>query len=233
MLRSCISTLIDQIPIRMQVVFQKITNLLIGQNLGILPNIRAVLGDNPGLWCWPTRMKGDGLRYSISGGSGKWIIFYRDSEEIRASVVLFLIALRIKSPDTTDNEHVWPPHDPYAQEHEEAISITDRLKSSSPWTYGNGQFNPELTPSNRSRRLKHRSNGSRVPPYHASYSQIVEEDIDDSELESESSSIPEQDFSPHIRRGSEGYEVRTIDREEILRRYVASRGDEATRIHSD
>lgn len=31
------------------------------------------------------------------------------------------------------------------------------------------------------------------------------------------------------RRGSEGYEVQSIDREEILRRYIETRGEEAGR----
>lgn len=33
------------------------------------------------------------------------------------------------------------------------------------------------------------------------------------------------------RRGSEGYEVRPVDREEILRRYIESRGEEAGRYN--
>ena len=32
-----------------------------------------------------------------------------------------------------------------------------------------------------------------------------------------------------VRRGSEGYEIRPVDREEILRRYILSRGSEAGR----
>ena len=33
-----------------------------------------------------------------------------------------------------------------------------------------------------------------------------------------------------MRRGSEGYEVRPVDREEILKRYIMSRGEEAGRF---
>ena len=31
---------------------------------------------------------------------------------------------------------------------------------------------------------------------------------------------------PKVRRGSEGYEIRPVDKEEILRRYILSRGQE-------
>jgi len=41
-------------------------------------NIRAVLGDNPLLWCWPQPMRGDGLRFEVADGTGKWIEFHRD-----------------------------------------------------------------------------------------------------------------------------------------------------------
>ena len=130
----------------------------------------------------------------------------------------------------------WPPQDPYAYEHEEATSLGQRLNSSSPFTYGDGQFNPELVPSNRESRLKRRGVGSRVPPYHPSYRQREDDDEEDSEHSvslSGSDSEAEPVLGPHIRRGSEGFEVKPIDREEILRRYIATRGEEALRSRDE
>jgi hypothetical protein len=50
------------------------------QTLGLFANIRAVLGDNPLLWCWPNTIKGDGLRFPVSGG-GKWVSFSHGSND--------------------------------------------------------------------------------------------------------------------------------------------------------
>lgn len=41
-------------------------------------NIRAVLGDNPFLWCWPQPMRGSGLKFPVAEGTGKWIEFRRE-----------------------------------------------------------------------------------------------------------------------------------------------------------
>jgi len=158
------------------------------------------------LWCWPNTVKGDGLRFPVSGG------------------------------DDTMAAHSWPPEDPYAHEHEESISLSQRLNSSSPFTYGDDQFNPELTPSNRASRLKRRGIGARVPPYHPSYRQVEEEEENESEhsdLGSESDFEVDPDLGPRVRRGSEGFEVKQIDREEILRRYIATRGEDALRTRDD
>jgi len=189
----------------------KIEEIKFPYTLGVFTNIGAVLGDNPLLWCWPSKMRGDGLRFPVSGGD--------DPDNISQS---------------------WPPQDPYAREHEEAISqsLSERLNTSSPFTYGDGQFNPELIPSNRTSRLKRRGVGSRVPPYHPSYRQPEEPESEPSELESdidsgESDSMAEAGLGPRVRRGSEGLEVKTIDREEILRRYISTRGEEALRSRED
>ena len=55
------------------------------------------------------------------------------------------------------------------------------------------------------------------------------EDIED--FESTSSSDYEGGSGHRIRRGSEGYEIKTVDRDEILRRYVTSRGEDAGRYN--
>jgi hypothetical protein len=41
-------------------------------NLGVLANIKSVLGDNPLKWCWPANGNGDGLWYETSPQVGKW-----------------------------------------------------------------------------------------------------------------------------------------------------------------
>ncbi|GAA6052390.1 hypothetical protein JCM3770_000219 [Rhodotorula araucariae] len=38
-------------------------------HLGYLANVRAILGRNPLLWCWPQRAPGDGLSYPIAAGT--------------------------------------------------------------------------------------------------------------------------------------------------------------------
>ncbi|BGP38603.1 Palmitoyltransferase [Rhodotorula kratochvilovae] len=40
-------------------------------HLGYLSNIRAVLGRNPLLWCWPQRAVGDGLSYPVAAGTAE------------------------------------------------------------------------------------------------------------------------------------------------------------------
>ena len=118
-----------------------------------------------------------------------------------------------------------------------------------PWTYGNGSFNPDLYsgPLNRGLRERRGSPTSRqrhtnpylgedmdgthaVPPYHPGYDESQpshahfsrppyadeDEDEDDHYYEDR----PQR--RRFIRRGSEGYEVRTIDREEMMKQYVES-----------
>ena len=43
------------------------------QNLGMRRNIESVLGPDPLLWCWPTVPPGNGLKYPLADGEGKWI----------------------------------------------------------------------------------------------------------------------------------------------------------------
>ena len=114
-----------------------------------------------------------------------------------------------------------------------------------PWTYGNGSFNPELHPGSLDSGLRERreSSASRqrrtipypdgiyaVPPYHPDYDELQlshghfsrppyadeDEDEDDHYYEDR------PQHREFIRRGSEGYEVRPIDREEMMRQYVES-----------
>jgi len=118
----------------------------------------------------------------------------------------------------------WPPQDPYySSAHTEPAH--DFSQDTSPWTYGNG-VNPNLEPSNTHRRGHAHSN---VPPYHPAYNQ---EGATQRHF-SQSSRSSSGSFDEHriIRRGSEGWEVKQIDREEVLRRYIESRGEEVGRYN--
>ena len=130
----------------------------------------------------------------------------------------------------------WPPQDP--EQHEP--NNYDHLQSSSPWTYGHDALNPALEPTSSSRRrFISKSHDSRiphdkVPPYHPDYDRgekyQPESHADDSSL---SSSDVEDDVplgviqngeSRRVRRGSEGYEMQAVSREQMLRQYLESVG---------
>lgn len=139
--------------------------------------------------------------------------------------------------------NAWPPQDPY-NEPDYTGPAHDFSKDDSPWTYGNG-VNPSLEPSNAYRRAQKPLDWSNVPPYHPAYR--PPEARDDSGDERQRSSTPSQGSlssaeyddpdddamkpwdGPRVRRGSEGFEVLEQSREEILRRYIESRGEEVGR----
>ncbi|KAF8445635.1 zf-DHHC-domain-containing protein [Boletus edulis BED1] len=106
----------------------------------------------------------------------------------------------------------WPPRDP-ALEHQKPFKLPD-----SPWTYENGDFNPALRPSNaRPRSIDGRSSTraytSALPPYHP--------DFEHDAYPAETDTDPEEGYGGlRVRRGSEGFEVRPIDREELLEEYI-------------
>jgi len=111
-------------------------------------------------------------------------------------------------------------------------SIIDKM---SPWTYNNDSFNPNLQPSNsQSRKRKGISipGASSLPPYHPDYKQEDQGVYSPGDHESDESP-DEQGSAPsgqlHIRRGSEGYEIRPEAREEMLRRYLTELGEEPGR----
>jgi palmitoyltransferase ZDHHC6 len=114
----------------------------------------------------------------------------------------------------------WPPTDPTAYNNHTFSLPSD------PWTYENGSLNPDLQPSNSS-RLRERSSTSRragatssVPPYHPDFDEqsADEGQFPDSESQDDYWNGPTP--SRLVRRGSEGYEVRPINREDMLRMYV-------------
>jgi len=139
-------------------------------------------------------------------------------------------------------QQAWPPSDPTEK-------YGEWTQPDSPWTYDNDGPNPILIPSNsqlRSRKRGRRgANGdggvSAVPPYHPDYEPAQrwqddddgaydhhdKDDDDDDEAEGERfAEYEHQRRTAHVRRGSEGYEVRSIDREQLLTEYITSRGQE-------
>ena len=137
-------------------------------------------------------------------------------------------------------QEAWPPRDPAEQQYE-------WTQPASPWTYSNDGPNPALVPSNANSaqqlRARKRSAGagvSAVPPYHPDYEPPAEEwedgegdydyDGDDNDDDDGGERFAEYERGmARVRRGSEGYEVRPIDREQLLAEYIASRGQEAGR----
>jgi palmitoyltransferase ZDHHC6 len=183
----------------------KIREVKFPYNLGRRRNIESVMGIDPFLWCWPTRTPGNGLRYELSEG-----------EELE-----------------DDEDRVWPPDDPTRPYFEEAAG--EFKLPDSPWTFENGDVNPDLQPYNIERRQasithrrKKRNGYSSLPPYHPDYQGSGAE----SEGESiESSEDGDYHSNGRPRRGSEGIEIKPVDRDEMLRRYLAEIGETPGRYH--
>lgn len=125
-----------------------------------------------------------------------------------------------------------PPADPNRSEGKFVLP-------SSPWTYGNESFNPNLEPSNDQLRpsasgsIKRRHGASAVPPYHPDYDDTALTDSsDDSSDEVALSAYTQARWGQHVRRGSEGYEVKAINREEVFRQHVESQLGVPGRYHT-
>ena len=131
-----------------------------------------------------------------------------------------------------ERQQVWPPPDPTEYN-------SGWTQPASPWTYENDGPNPALTPSNSSSaqhlrsRKRDAAEFSTVPPYHPDYDESaqheygggeVDYDYDDGERFAEYEKVRQR--MPFVRRGSEGYEVRPIDREQLLAEYIADRAQE-------
>ena len=180
-------------------------------------NIEAVLGYNPLLWCWPRPPLGSGLKYDLTENEGV-------SQH-------FLTLTHSDSPLAGE---------PCPLELETSSPCQD-LQSASPWTYQDEGFNPALQPSSAARRQassvasKRRScipegdDSSHVPPYHPEYDQGNENALDDDDDDDESSDDGSSYGRAHVRRGSEGYEVRSINRENLLQRYLEDLGEKPGR----
>jgi len=87
------------------------------------------------------------------------------------------------------------------------------------------------------RSRKRRSDISAVPPYHPDYEPPAAEDFQDESDEDGRYHGDDDDGerfteyergrrAAHVRHGSEGYEVRTIDREQLLAEYIENRAQE-------
>ena len=64
---------IDQVPLRKLhplLAWRDFLTLL--QHLGTRRNIESVLGPRPLFWCLPTVTPGNGLKYPLADGDGKW-----------------------------------------------------------------------------------------------------------------------------------------------------------------
>lgn len=136
----------------------------------------------------------------------------------RFSLGLHYFLLLTQSADSNYGAQ-WPPEDPVAYNDDHTFTLP-----ADPWTYGNGTLNPNLQPSDSSRL---RERGSRkgeptfaLPPYHPDYKEPA---TDDEGSHGSDDGYWDQPAPPPrlVRRGSEGYEVRPVDREELLRIYVA------------
>lgn len=143
----------------------------------------------------------------------------------------------------------WPPKDPNA--HAALADDDDHVLQipSNPWTYENGDLNPNLQPPSARRRvsgmMKRRtgrsSNGnaiSAVPPYHPDYRPPGDDEGFSDSPPSVATSYEDEDEHPDqprkrklVRRGSEGFEVQAIDREAMLRQHVVNQVTEPGRYN--
>lgn len=120
-------------------------------------------------------------------------------------------------------QQVWPPDDPvqpYFEEPEGEFKLSE-----SPWTFENEGVNPDLQPYNtklredsvtRRRKSRKAAGYSSLPPYHPDY----QGSEGGQSSESESSDDGKYNDSGRVRRGSEGYEFKPTDREDMLRQYL-------------
>ena len=102
----------------------------------------------------------------------------------------------------------------------------------SPWTYENGSVNPYLQPSNTRRRQPARKGPfSAVPPYHPDYQEPEAVVPNDPASSSEDEYDGKVGRGVRVRRGSEGFEVKPVNREEMLQRFIEGRTHEPGRYN--
>jgi hypothetical protein len=132
---------------------------------------------------------------------------------------------------TTADAGSWPPRDPNFRHLDPDQDEEELVLPSSPWTYDNNSLNPDLTPSNSHlpARSRKRIRRAAVPPYHPDH------DDDSRSFASHQSSSDETDSEdfrgPLVRRGSEGYEVKSVGRDELLRQWIKNQVSKAGRYH--
>ncbi|KAF7968127.1 hypothetical protein HWV62_20122 [Athelia sp. TMB] len=120
---------------------------------------------------------------------------------------------------------------------------TSIVLAESPWTYSDGALNPNLRPTSaamrRARKARARADGpvSNLPPYHPDYHADDDDAVSSSNSAGSSEDYYEQPGpvlriqAGRVRRGSEGYEVRPINREEMLTRFIAEQVGEEGRYN--
>ncbi|KAH7105036.1 zf-DHHC-domain-containing protein [Auriculariales sp. MPI-PUGE-AT-0066] len=138
------------------------------------------------------------------------------TEQVQGSGVRFFVSDGVE--DTVQD--VWPPVDPSRRQIDYGASDDDapvKLPESGPWTYGEGSFNPTLKPSSQELRQR-----SRYPPYHPMYGKEAGSDAGDDSSSDDVSDHEEVGLRRRVRRGSEGFEVRQISRDDMLRPYLPS-----------
>ncbi|KAJ6609380.1 DHHC palmitoyltransferase-domain-containing protein [Mycena sp. CBHHK59/15] len=161
-------------------------------SIGRRRNIESILGENPWLWCWPITTPGNGLKFKLTEG------------------------------DDSDPPEVWPPQDPAAMHYGDPDK--EFVLPDSPWTYENGSVNPALQPSNSAvprRRSRNTNGASALPPYHPDYQAGADIPNDHNSTDEEGDYHRYTDGGKtRVRRGSEGYEIRPVGREDMLARYL-------------
>lgn len=140
-------------------------------------------------------------------------------------------------PDAED----WPPKDPGARPLPEVDPNYVFTLPESPWTYDTGNLNPNLHPSGSASTTRRRSRKSSkppissVPPYHPDYKAPSDDGSFSDTAPSTGETSGEDGIPEHprrlVRRGSEGYEVRGIDREAMLRQYISEQMREPGRYN--
>ncbi|KIK94149.1 hypothetical protein PAXRUDRAFT_828289 [Paxillus rubicundulus Ve08.2h10] len=125
-------------------------------------------------------------------------------------------------------QHAWPPRDPTLED-QKPFKLPD-----SPWTYENGSTNPTLRPSNSGLEPTNcqpsaQAYTSALPPYHPDF-QHDAHPFRSCSPESDTS-YEEEYRSVRVRRGSEGYEVRPINRGDMLREHIRSEMERVGRYH--
>lgn len=164
-----------------------------------------MFGSNPLLWCWPLQGPGsDGLLFPVAEGS-RWSIVFDFLTHLNHRIVI-------------NEQYSWPPKDPYED------PLHGRIPTGDPWTYGNGDVNPNLSVSNTRMRKSH------VPPYHSSYDEEAIEGGTSTSSSPERDSHSSNEYLPldqtrrregwrdeddgregisgmRVRRGSEGWEA--------------------------
>ncbi|KAK7038357.1 hypothetical protein R3P38DRAFT_3475239 [Favolaschia claudopus] len=121
----------------------------------------------------------------------------------------------------------WQCRDPAEVYHEDLKH--EFLFPETPWTYDNGSVNPELQvfkSTSSPPRGKITADGAlSLPPYHPDYRPPEQDESSDDDYGYTDPSRVK------VRRGSEGYEVRPAQREDMLARYLLEIGETPQRYH--